>query len=330
MPATRLAAEAAVTSSIPVGTSGELLRKAASAARRRSRRYHPAVSRTRPPTTAFACCAGAVSLAVAAGACGGGTLDAGRNKAPDTCPSSDAASPACPPTLIDDLVGHWRLDDGAGSTVAVDSSGRGNDGVVHDLDPSTAWVAGRSQGALDTAHVGWVQVAPAPSIDAIVDRVTVAAWINLEGTISPDTFATALSRQIGTSENQHYHLSLLFDGRPTLFIATDVGYVAPGGPNPVARGAWTHLATVYDGADVRLYVNGAEVASAPLTGTFMPDTTPVILGGNGNDASGVPTELFPGRIDELMLYARALSADEIGQLAAGALFPGAATDAGAD
>jgi hypothetical protein len=288
------------------------------------------VSRPRQPATTFARCAGAVSLALVAGACGGGTLNAGRNNPPDACPNSDAAPPACPPTLLDGLVGHWRLDDGAGSTVAVDSSGRGNDGVVHGLDPGTAWVAGRSQGALDTA-AGWVQVAPSPSIDAIVDRVTVAAWINLEGTIDRDTtFATALSRQIGTSEDQYYHLSLLFDGRPTLFITTDVGYVAPSAPNPVTRGAWTHVATVYDGATVRLYVNGAEVASAALTGTFMPDTTPVILGGNGNDASGVPTELFPGRIDELMLYGRALSADEIGQLAAGAVFPGVATDAGAD
>jgi hypothetical protein len=289
------------------------------------------VSRTGPPTTAFAGYAGAVSLAVVAAACGGGTLDAGRNRPPDACPSGDAAWPACSPTLLDGLVGHWRLDDGAGSTVAVDSSGRGNDGVLHNLDPSTAWVAGRAQRALDTGLAGWVQVAPSPSIDAIVDRVTVAAWISLEGMIDRDTtFGTALSRQIATSENQYYHLSLLFDGRPTLFITTDVGYVAPSAPDPVVRGAWTHLATVYDGATVRLYVDGAEVASAPLTGTFMPDTTPIILGGNGNDASGVPTELFPGRIDELMLYARALSADEIGRLAAGALFPGAATDAGAD
>ena len=289
------------------------------------------MSRTRPPATAFARCAGAVGLAVVAGACGGGTLNAGRDNPPDACPNSDAAPPACPPTLLDGLVGHWRLDDGTGSTVAIDSSGLGNDGVVHDLDPSTAWVAGRAQGALDMAHAGWVQVAPSPSIDTIVDRVTVAAWINLEGTIDRDiTFATALSRQIGTSEDQNYHLSLLFDGRPTLFITTDVGYVAPSAPNPVSRGTWTHLATLYDGALVRLYVNGTEVASAPLTGTFAPTTTPVILGGNSNDASGVPTELFPGRIDELMLYARALSADEIGQLAAGALFPGAARDAGAD
>jgi hypothetical protein len=276
------------------------------------------VSRARSPVTVFARNAGAAVvvavLAVLAGACGG-TLDAGHDN-----PSPD---------LLDGLVGHWRLDDGTG-TVAADSSGRGNDGVLHGLDANSAWVGGRSQGALQTAHVGWVQVAPTPSIDAIVDRVTVSAWVDQEGTITAaDNFATALSRQIGTSQDQHYHLSLLL-GRPTLFITTDVGYVSPGAPDSIPRDTWVHLAGVYDGAMARLYVNGAEVMSEPQTGTFVPDTTPVILGGNGNDGSGVPTELFPGRIDELMLFSRALSANEIARLAAGAAFPGATTAAVTD
>ena len=232
--------------------------------------------------------------------------------------------------LLDTLVGHWRLDDGAGSTAAFDSSGQRNDGVVHGLDSNTAWVGGRSQGALATAHTGWVQVAHSPSIDAIVDRVTISAWVYQEEAVTaPDNFGTALSRQTGTSEDQYFHLSL-FLGRPNLFITTAAGYVSPGAPDPVPRDTWIHLAGVWDGAVARIYVDGAEVASAPLTGSFAPDTTPVILGGNGNDASGVPTELFPGRIDELMLYARALSAEEIGRLAAGVLFPGGARDAGTD
>jgi hypothetical protein len=252
-------------------------------------------------------------VAALAGACTGGTLDAGHDR-----------------RLLDGLVGHWRMDDGAGSTVAVDSSGRGNDGTLHGLDANTAWVAGRSQGALQTGHAGWVEVPLKPSIDAIVDSVTVSAWVNQEGAIgAPDNFGTALSRQIGTGEDQYYHLSLFYDGRPTLFITTGPGsYVSPGG-DPVPMNTWVHLAGTYDGATVRIYVNGAEVANQPLTGRFMHDRTPVILGGNGNDASGVPTELFPGRIDELMLFARALAADEIVQLAAGAAFPGAA-DAGSD
>ncbi len=279
----------------------------------------------------FARWLGVIGLAVLAAACTE-TLDAGHDIAHDPCASHDAGPPACPPMgLLDNLVGYWRLDDGIGSTVAYDSSGRNNEGLLHDLDVSTAWVAGRWQGALEIAHTGWVQVAPSPSIDAIADRVTLTAWVDLEGTInSTDGWGTALSRQTGTSTDQHYHLSLFMDGRPSLFLITEAGYALIRAANPAPKGTWTHLAGVYDGAFARLYVNGQEVASQSLTGAFSPDSTPLILGGNGNDASGVPTELFPGRLDELMLYARALTAPEISELAAGALFPSPATDAGAD
>jgi hypothetical protein len=233
--------------------------------------------------------------------------------------------------LLDNLVGHWRLDDGTGSTIAFDSSGRGNQGTLHGLDPDTAWVGGRSQGALAAMHAGWVEVAPSPSIDSITDRATVSAWIDLEGTITmADGWATALSRQVGAGGDQHYHISLDVNARPSLFFITASDFALIKAPDAVPRGAWTHLAGVYDGAVARLYVNGVEMASQALTGSFAPDTTPVILGGNVNDTSGVPMELVPGRIDELMLYARALTAAEIGQLASGALFPGGPRDAGID
>ena len=62
-----------------------------------------------------------------------------------------------------------------------------------------------------------------------------------------------------------------------------------------------------------LYVDGALVDAVPRTGTFPADTTPLILGGNGNDQT--VSELFPGRIDEIALYNRALDAAEIQQLA---------------
>jgi hypothetical protein len=267
--------------------------------------------------------AGIVSLAVVASACTE-TLDVGR----DRC---DSGGPRCTPTgLLDNLIGYWRLDDGAGSTVAFDSSGRGNHGALHDLDAATAWVTGRAQGALDVAHKGWVQVAPSPSIDSISDQITLSVWVDLERTITAgDGWGTALSRQTGTSNDQHYHISLDVDRKPSLFLITLGGYALIKG-DPAPMGTWTHLAGVYDGIVARLYVNGTEVVNRPLTGAFAADTTPIILGGNGNDASGVPTELFPGRLDELMLYGRALSATEVSQLAAGALFPGGSRDASAD
>jgi hypothetical protein len=271
-------------------------------------------------------------LAVVAAGCGTQTWDAGHNNRPDACAMGDGRGQGCLPTgLLDNLIGHWRLDDGTGSEIAFDSSLRGNDGTLHDLDPGTAWVAGRSQGALAIAHTGWVQVAPSSSIDAITDHLTVSAWIELGTTIGEaDGWATALSRQVGTGKDQHYHLSLDVDARPSLFVITEPGFALIKAPDAVPTGTWTHLAGVYDGAVARLYVNGAEMATQALTGSFAPDSTPVILGGNANDASGVPTELVPGRLDEIMLYARALSAAEIGQLAAGALFRGGPRDAGSD
>lgn len=289
------------------------------------------MSRVPPPASPIARVVGIAGLAVLAVACTE-TLDAGHNRPSDPCATTDGGAPGCPPPgLLDSLVGYWRLDDGAGSTVAFDSSGRGNEGVLHQLDPATAWVAGRAQGALQIGHAGWVQVAASASIDSITDHVTVAAWVNLEGTItSDDGWATALSRQTGTSTDQHYHLSLYMGGRPSLFLITDSGFSLIKADDAPPKDTWTHLAGTYDGETARLYVNGTEVVSQALNGRFPADTTPVILGGNSNDASGVPTELFPGRIDELMLYGRALTAAEVGHLAAGTLFPGRSRDAGTD
>jgi hypothetical protein len=106
-----------------------------------------------------------------------------------------------------------------------------------------------------------------------------------------------------------------------LFIRTEDLTVRLTTPAPVTRVTWVHLAGTYDGNIARFYVDGQEVMSQPMTGRFMPDDTPFILGANGNGVPGMPSERFPGRIDEIMLYRRALTADEIAQLYDGALFP---------
>ena len=250
--------------------------------------------------------------------------DAGRRlqQGARCCAASDLGSLGCTPTgLLDNLVGYWRLDDSAGSTVAFDSSGRGNQGAL--ARPRYERRMGRralAGSARDRAHrLGAGRALALHRLDLGPSDASAPGSTSKGSITSSDIFGTALSRQVGTSVDQHYHLSVSMDGRPTLFIATVSGYVSPQA-NPTSMRTWIHLAGVYDGTMVRFYVDGAEVASAALTGTFVPDTTPIILGGNGNDASGVPTELFPGRIDELMLYARALSAAEIRQLAAGVLF----------
>lgn len=208
-----------------------------------------------------------------------------------------------------------------GSATARDWSGRGNDGTLVGLDPATVWVTGGPEGeALSVPGNGYVNVADSASIDSITNQVTVAAWIYLDGAIT--TYATAISRQIGAGYEQHYHLSVNAQQVAVLFITTpSSGQVYLQSVMTVAQQTWVHIAGTYDGSQSRLYVNGAEVASAPTTGPFATETNPVILSGNGNTASRAVSEFVQGRLDEIMLYRRALGPDEIARLEAGALLP---------
>lgn len=265
----------------------------------------------------------AAALLAAHAGCGPRTLRAvdpcpdGGGPAFSSCPRSDGGDRLITHTLFRGLVGHWRLDDGAGSTMAQDSSENGNDGNLASIDSSTAWVTGHVGAyALETKGVGYAAVPKSPTIDAIVGQVSLAAWLYLDGEIFD--YATTLSRQIRNSNTQYYHLALNQQARPSLFITPTVpaqNFVQPLGPlnSPVPPQTWTHLAGTYDGNTARLYVNGVLVESAAVTGTFGLDTTPLILGGNGN--GNMVSERFPGRVDEILLYNRALDEFEVSQLA---------------
>jgi Concanavalin A-like lectin/glucanases superfamily len=78
------------------------------------------------------------------------------------------------------------------------------------------------------------------------------------------------------------------------------------GVSPLRLNAWTHLATTYDGAILRLYVNGMEVGSQPGGGNIQVSTGRLRVGGNA-----VWGEWFAGRIDEVRIYNRALNPAEI-------------------
>ena len=75
-------------------------------------------------------------------------------------------------------------------------------------------------------------------------------------------------------------------------------------PVPVDR--WSDVAVTYDGVRLRLYVNGRQVSSRATTGTIQTPQNPLWIGGN------LPYgEHFSGLIDEVRIYERALSVDEI-------------------
>jgi hypothetical protein len=78
------------------------------------------------------------------------------------------------------------------------------------------------------------------------------------------------------------------------------------GTGALPLNTWSHLAATYDGAALRLYVNGALVRTTAYAGSIATSASPLRIGGNS-----VWPEWFKGLIDDVRVYGRALTGSEI-------------------
>jgi hypothetical protein len=81
----------------------------------------------------------------------------------------------------------------------------------------------------------------------------------------------------------------------------------------------------FDGSTVKLYVNGVQQFSTPHSGTFASDTTGIAIGVNQSDASRTPEDAFNGKIDDVNVYAYALTPQQVQQLYQGVTSSGDTT-----
>jgi subtilase family serine protease len=154
---------------------------------------------------------------------------------------------------------------------------------------------------------------------------TIEGWIN-PTTTSPAMIISVYEKALGTSIGSDESVAFVMDNTPNhgfiqgclaanIVDTTGVGHVIGSPANSVVVGVWQHVALSYDKASgiAVLYANGTSVAQANL-GTFTPQTsfTNVEFGGQTTYASiSNPANVFSGRMDELSLYNRALSSNEI-------------------
>ena len=209
-----------------------------------------------------------------------------------------ATSPCTTPPPPTTAVAAYSFDAGSG-TALTDVSGRGNNGTIS----GAAWTsAGKSGGALTFDGVNdLVTIADSSSLD-LANGMTLEAWVR--------PTATGSWRTVLTKEQPGNLVYGLFSDSDT---AESAGIVSVGPLQDIVRATsapaasgWTHLATTYDGASQRIYVNGVAVASRPLTGSMPNSTGALRIGGNT-----VWAEWFQGQIDDVRVYNRALTASEL-------------------
>ncbi|GAA4427550.1 hypothetical protein GCM10023148_31290 [Actinokineospora soli] len=215
------------------------------------------------------------------------TVGAGTTTYRATFERTDAGDPS--------LVAAYGFDEGGGASL-LDRSGNGHTGALS----GPVWTAGRTGGGLSFDGVNdWVTVADGPKLD-LTNRMTLSAWVRPTSSAGWRT-AVMKERAGGLS----YALYPAGFNQPSGYLGIG-GDVAVTGPSTLPVNAWSHVAFTYDGAVMRLYVNGTQVATAAQTGSAAVSSSPLRLGGNS-----VWGEWFAGVMDDVRVYNRALSAAEV-------------------
>ncbi|GAA4413558.1 hypothetical protein GCM10023148_08170 [Actinokineospora soli] len=200
--------------------------------------------------------------------------------------------------------GHWKLDDGTGTTAA-DASGAGRTATVR----GATWGGGRDLGSLMFDGTGGHAETAGPVLDT-TGSFSVSAWVNLTDTTK---YAAAFG-QDGTSVSTFYvqHDAAAKKWGVVVPRTDDAAPVLDQvlSTEPALPWTWTHLTVVYDSitTQLRLYVNGApsgvKVGIRPR-----PSTGPLTIGRcKWNGAKGC---FFPKGVDDVRAFGKALSDAEV-------------------
>jgi outer membrane protein assembly factor BamB len=186
------------------------------------------------------------------------------------------------------LVGYWKLDEGSGTT-AYDSSGYNNNGIIY----GASWTSGKVNSALSFDGVDDYVDCGNDSSLMPTTAITVEAWFKAN-----DVRYGAIA---STVYYEGYGLYIEPDGSMVFFPG--ISYSPPGIIQP---GVWYHVVGTFDGTSKsKLYVNGKLVGSQG-TGYLAYTGQRLSIGTNPTR-----TGWFNGIIDEVKIYNRSLSAEEI-------------------
>ena len=213
------------------------------------------------------------------------------------------------------LGGLWLFNEGAGQ-VTRDWSLNGNTGQlgstagVDDNDP--AWVALPKLFLLKRAALRFdgndrVKVADAPSLEP--DGITVVARVRATG--SPGAYRYLVAKGALTCQTASYGLFTGREGGLSFYISDgDSSIVSPAADPAIWDGAWHTVVGAYDGARVRLFVDGQSLGETPSTLPIrygMPDDDNLYV---GDYAGPCPSPLgFVGDVDGVAVFGRYAPAD---------------------
>jgi hypothetical protein len=177
---------------------------------------------------------------------------------------------AGPASALPKLVGYWPLIEGSGQVVH-DLSGNQNNGLLGSTPGADAndptWI--RSGVLLRALHFSgdqWVSIPNSPALQP--STITVGALVRASS--SPGPFAYIFSKGGFGCTAGSYGLYTGFGGGLAFSISNGSAFaVSPEAPSSVWDGRWHFVAGTFDGATIRLFVDGVEIGNGATTSLAM-------------------------------------------------------------
>ncbi|MBU3942489.1 prepilin-type N-terminal cleavage/methylation domain-containing protein [Patescibacteria group bacterium] len=212
-------------------------------------------------------------------------------------------------------VGIWDFDEGVMNTCsggikdACDDSGNNNDGDLINF-PANPWKCGEDDTpsgngcSLEFDGVNdYINLGNGKSLN-LTSEITITAWI----------YPRSINRGTIVAKNGPYYLSFGSIWGPTQHVGAAVlpggSWIPINGSGIIPINKWSHVAMMYNGSKMKVYLNGKEDGSVSITGSMglHGDTVKIGWGSPGFN------QYFNGFIDNVRIYEQALSETQIKQL----------------
>ena len=145
------------------------------------------------------------------------------------------------------------------------------------------------------------------------DNFTVGLWFKTSTDYSGAYGRLFIYGESGGAGDKSYSLAITNGNLGLIWIDDDTAGKSVSSTSTLNDGSWHFMVGVRDGNNLRLYIDGAADANSPtdITGYGDLDSAGDGIQIGADNVAGSPSNYFTGQIDEVRIYNRALSADEV-------------------
>lgn len=190
---------------------------------------------------------------------------------------------------------------------ANDASGNGNNGTVMGATLTTDRFGNQNSAYSFDGINNYITVPNSTSLQSPDSAFTIALWLNIAA-YDTGGYASVCVKPQGTLDGGQYGTQIDSAGALQVYAADSIASVES--ETVLPKGQWFFLALTWDGNQVNFYTDSTNIASMAFAPPPKANTSPLEI---GRDSPGL-VEYLKGSLDDIVIYNRALTADELKQI----------------